>query len=178
LVSGTSVADATSGFRAISRETALQTSVFSRYTYTLESIIQAAQRGLRVTSVPIRVNPTTRASRLSTSDASYLWRAGSDLVRILVVYRPFRSFMLPAILLFAGATVIALRFLYYFFDGDGGGHVQSLIFAAILYGLSGALMAVAFLGDLLAINRRLLEEIRLDMRRRKFAIPQDDLSDE
>jgi glycosyltransferase involved in cell wall biosynthesis len=178
LVSGTSVADATSGFRAISRETALQTSVFSRYTYTLESIIQAAQRGLRVTSVPIRVNPTTRASRLSTSDASYLWRAGSDLVRILVVYRPFRSFMLPAILLFAGATVIALRFLYYFFDGDGGGHVQSLIFAAILYGLSGALMAVAFLGDLLAINRRLLEEIRLDMRRRKFAIPQNDLSDE
>jgi glycosyltransferase involved in cell wall biosynthesis len=179
LVSGTSVSDATSGFRAISRDAALQASIFSRYTYTLESIVQAAQRGLRVISVPIRVNAATRASRLSTGDVSYLWRAGSGLVRILVVYRPFRSFMLPAILLFAIATVTALRFLYYFLEGDGGaGHIQSLIFAAILYGLSGALMAVAFLGDLLAINRRLLEEIRLDMRRIKFATRRRQPSDE
>jgi hypothetical protein len=125
------------------------------------------------------VNASTRASRLAPNNISYLWRAGSGLIRIFVVYRPFRSFMMPAIVLFTIATVIAVRFLYYFFESAGSaGHIQSLIFAAILYGLSGALMAVAFLGDLLAINRRLLEEIRLDMRRRKFAIPQDDLSDE
>jgi glycosyltransferase involved in cell wall biosynthesis len=179
LVSGTGVSDATSGFRAISRDAALQTSVFSRYTYTLESIVQAAQRGLRVASVPIRVNATTRRSRLSTSNASYLWQAGSGLIRILVVYRPFRSFMLPAILLLAIATGIALRFLYYFLEADGSaGHIQSLIFAAILYGLSGVLMAVAFLGDLLAINRRLLEEIRLDMRRAKFTLGRNHLTDE
>jgi glycosyltransferase involved in cell wall biosynthesis len=179
ILSGTAVADASSGFRAISREAALQVNVFSRYTYTLETIVQAAQRGLRVTSVPIRVNASTRASRLAASNISYLWRAGSGLIRIFVVYRPFRSFMVPAIVFFTAATVIAVRFLYYFFASAGSaGHIQSLIFAAILYGLSGALMAVAFLGDLLAINRRLLEEMRLDMRRRKFAIPQNDLSDE
>ena len=167
-VSGTSVADASSGFRAMSRDAALQTSIFSRYTYTLESIVQAAQRGLRVASVPVGVNAVLRKSRLAASDASYLWQAGSGLLRILVVYRPFRSFMLPAILLFAIATVIGLRFLYYLAVEGGGGHVQSLIFAAILYGLSGILMAVAFLGDLLAINRRLLEELRLEQRRARF----------
>ena len=168
LVSGTSVVDASSGFRAMSRDAALQTSIFSRYTYTLESIVQAAQRGLRVVSVPVGVNAVLRRSRLVASDASYLWQAGGGLLRILVVYRPFRSFMLPAMLLFVVATVIGLRFLYYFAADDGGGHVQSLIFAAILYGLSGILMAVAFLGDLLAINRRLLEELRLEQRRARF----------
>jgi len=179
ILSGTRVADASSGFRAISREAALQANVFSRYTYTLETIVQAAQRGLRVTSVPIRVNESTRASRLAASNISYLWRAGSGLIRIFVVYRPFRSFMVPAVVLFSAATVIALRFLYYLFDSSGGaGHIQSLIFAAILYGLSGVLLAVAFLGDLLAINRRLLEEIRLDMRRTKFAMPHNDPTDE
>lgn len=179
ILSGTPVADASSGFRAISRKAALHANVFSHYTYTLETIVQAAQRGLRVTSVPIRVNESIRASRLAPSSISYLWWAGSGLIRIFVVYRPFRSFMVPAIVLFAAATTIALRFLYYFLESAGGaGHIQSLIFAAILYGLSGALMAVAFLGDLLAINRRLLEEIRLDMRRAKFAIPRNKLIDE
>lgn len=179
ILSGTHVADASSGFRAISREAALQANVFSRYTYTLETIVQAAQRGLRIASVPIRVNAPTRASRLAPSNISYLWRAGSGLIRIFVVYRPFRFFMVPAITLFAAATIIAVRFLYYFFQSAGGaGHVQSLIFAAILYSLSGALMAVAFVGDLLAINRRLLEEIRLDMRRAKFKAAPEQPSDE
>jgi hypothetical protein len=92
------------------------------------------------------------------------------LVRIFVVYRPFRSFMLLALILFALATAVAVRFLYYFWQSTGGaGHVQSLILAAILYGLSGALMAVAFLGDLLAINRRLLEELQIDARRTQLA---------
>lgn len=169
LVSGTSVVDASSGFRAMSRDAALQTSIFSRYTYTLESIVQAAQRGLRVVSVPVGVNTVLRRSRLAASDASYLWQAGSGLLRILVVYRPFRSFMLPAIFLFGVATAIGLRFLYYFLADGGSGHVQSLIFAAILYGLSGILLAVAFVGDLLAINRRLLEELRLERRRARFS---------
>lgn len=170
-LSGTPVADATSGFRAISREAALHLNVFSRYTYTLETIVQAAYHNLRVTSVPIRVNPTTRESRLIRSNLSYLWQTGSSLVRIFVVYRPFRSFMGPAILFCAIATIIALRFIYYLVESGGSaGHIQSLILAAIFYGLSGALMAVAFLGDLLAINRRLLEELRLDARRAKFDV--------
>ena len=135
-LSGTRVADASSGFRAMNREAALQTNVFSRYTYTLETIVQAAHRGLRVTSVPIRVNGATRESRLVRSNRNYLWRTGSDLIRILVIYRPFRSFMLLAAALFAVATIIALRFLYYFIATDSGsGHIQSLVLAGILYGL-------------------------------------------
>ena len=134
-ISATEVSDATSGFRALSREAALQVNVLSRYTYTLESIVQTARtRGLRVTSVPIRVNETTRPSRLVRSNWSYLWRTGSDLLRILVVYRPFRSFMLPALVLFAIATTLALRFVYYLFESGGAGHIQSLLLAAILYG--------------------------------------------
>ena len=168
-LSGTRVADASSGFRAMNREAALQTNVFSRYTYTLETIVQAAYRGLRVTSVPIHVNGATRESRLISSNRSYLWRTGSDLIRIFVIYRPFRSFMLLAIALFTVATIIALRFLYYFIATDqGSGHIQSLVLAEILYGLCGTLVAVAFIGDLLAINRRLLDELRLDARRAKF----------
>jgi len=176
-LSGAEVADASSGFRAMSREAALQTNVFSRYTYTLETIVQASYRGLRVISVPVRVNEATRRSRLVRSNWNYLWRTGSDLVRILVIYRPFRSFMMLAIALFAIATVIGLRFLYYFVATDeGSGHIQSLVLAEILYGLSGTLVAVAFIGDLLAINRRLLEELRLDARRGKFRLsgPEDD----
>ena len=176
-LSGAEVADASSGFRAMSREAALQTNVFSRYTYTLETIVQASYRGLRVISVPVRVNAATRRSRLIRSNWNYLWRTGSDLVRILVIYRPFRSFMMLAVALFAIATIIGLRFVYYFVATDeGSGHIQSLVLAAILYGLSGTLVAVAFIGDLLAINRRLLEELRLDARRGKFKSsgPEDD----
>jgi glycosyltransferase involved in cell wall biosynthesis len=176
VLSGTRVADATSGFRAMNRKAALQVNVFSRYTYTLETIVQAAHHGMRVRSIPVRINASVRPSRLARSNLHYLWRSGSDLLRIFVVYRPFRSFMLPALALFAVATAIALRFVYYFLAGDAGvGHVQSLILAAILYGLSGALMAVAFLGDLLAINRRMLEEVRLNSRCARFsAHPHDD----
>ena len=125
-LSGTRVADASSGFRAMNREAALQTNVFSRYTYTLETIVQAAHRGMRVTSVPIRVNAVTRESRLVRSNRNYLWRTGSDLVRILVIYRPFRSFMLLSAALFAVATIIALRFLYYFIATDSGSALSTI----------------------------------------------------
>jgi len=170
VLSGTRVLDATSGFRAMNREAALQVNVFSRYTYTLETIIQAAHHGMRVCSIPIRVNASIRQSRLARNNWHYLWRSGSDLLRVFVVYRPFRCFMVPALALFAVATGIALRFLYYLLSVDGGaGHIQSLILAAILYGLSGVLMAVAFLGDLLAINRRILEEVQLNSRRARYS---------
>jgi glycosyltransferase involved in cell wall biosynthesis len=170
VLSGTRVVDATSGFRAMNRETALQINVFSRYTYTLETIIQAAHHGMRVRSIAIRVNASIRQSRLARNNWHYLWRSGSDLLRVFVVYRPFRCFMVPALALFAVATSIAVRFLYYLLSVDGGaGHVQSLILAAILYGLSGVLMAVAFLGDLLAINRRMLEEVQLNSRHARYS---------
>jgi glycosyltransferase involved in cell wall biosynthesis len=168
-LSGTDVVDATSGFRAFSREAALRLNVFSRYTYTLETIVQAGQRDLRVVSVPIRVNTVDRASRLVRNNVDYVWRTGSALLRMSIVYRPFRSFMLPALGAFGAGTAIGARFLWYFLDAGGAaGHVQSLILAAILYGVAAALAVVAFLGDLLAINRRLLEELQLHARKARI----------
>ena len=168
-LSGTQVLDATSGFRAFSREAALRLNVFSRYTYTLETIVQTAQRNLRVISVPVRVNPVLRSSRLVRNNFDYVWRNGSALLRMSVVYRPFRFFMIPAIAAFALATAIGLRFIWYFLASEGVvGHLQSLILAAILYGVSASLTVVAFVGDLLAINRRLLEDLQLDGRRNRL----------
>lgn len=172
-LTGTRVADATSGFRAYSREAALQLAVFSRYTYTLETIVHAAQSGLRVVSVPIRVNRVERPSRLARSSAQYVWRAGVGLARMFVVYRPFRFFVVPAFVAFAAGALLVLRFLWFVATSEGGatGHVQSLIAAAMLFGIAGALVVVALLGDLLAINRRILEQLRLEGRRRRFGAP-------
>lgn len=168
-LSGANVGDATSGFRAYSREAALQLGVFSRYTYTLETIVQAVQRGLRIVSVPVRVNRVDRPSRLARSNAQYVWRAGTGLARMFVVYRPFRFFVAPAVVAIAAALALVLRFVWLFVESGGeGGHLQSLVVAAMLFGVGGALIVVALLGDLLAINRRLLEELRLEGRRRRF----------
>jgi glycosyltransferase involved in cell wall biosynthesis len=168
-LSGAAVEDATSGFRAYSREAALRLDVFSGYTYTLETIVQAANHGMRIASVPIRVNAVTRPSRLVRSSARYVLRAGTGLLRMFVVYRPFRFFIVPAAIAILIATAIGLRFLwYYLVSGGAAGHLQSLILAAILFGLGGALTVVAFLGDLIAINRRMLEDLRLDARRARL----------
>ena len=168
-LSGTAVADATSGFRAYSREAALRLEVFSGYTYTLETIVQAANHGLRVASVPIRVNSVARPSRLVRSSAHYVLRAGSGLLRMFVVYKPFRFFIVPAAVLMGIAFAIGLRFLWFYtISGGAAGHLQSLILAGMLFGLGAALTVVAFLGDLVAINRRMLEELRLEARCRRF----------
>jgi len=173
-LTGTDVADAPSGFRAFSRETALGLNVFSTFTYTLETIVQASQRGLRVSSVPVQVNTVDRPSRLARGTFAYLWQTGTDLLRILVVYRPFRSFMLPALVLYVAGTAIGVRFLWKFVESGGAaGHLQSLILAAILFGLAAMLTLVAFVGGLLAINRRVLEELQLDARRARFRSPGD-----
>ena len=168
-LSRTAVADATSGFRAYSREAALRLEVFSGYTYTLETIVQASNHGLRVASVPVRVNPVARPSRLVRSSAHYVLRAGSGLLRMFVVYRPFRFFIVPAAASMLVALGIGVRFLWFYaVSGGAAGHLQSLILAAMLFGLGAALTVVAFLGDLVAINRRMLEELRLEARRRRF----------
>ena len=168
-LSGVDVPDATSGFRAYQREAALTLNVFSRYTYTLETLIQAGQRRLVVRSVPVRVNQPTRPSRLARSSIHYVWRAALSMIHAYVVYRPLRFFGVPAtILAFAGA-LIGLRFLWFFVvTGGTSGHVQSLILAAILIVLAGLLGSVGIIAELIAINRRLLEEIQTSERRREW----------
>jgi glycosyltransferase involved in cell wall biosynthesis len=158
-VSGTSVEDAPSGFRAVSREAAMRLHVFNEYTYTLETIIQAGRKNMAVESVPVRVNADIRPSRLVKSIPSYIRKSVFTMLRIFVVYRPFRFFMAVGGGLFGIGALLGLRFLAFLVIGAGGGHVQSLILASILLGIGFQTMLTAFLADLLAVNRTLLEEI-------------------
>ena len=169
MVSRTDIPDAPSGFRALSREAALKLNVFNDYTYTLETIIQAGQKGLVVTSVPVRVNPELRPSRLVKSVPVYVGKSMLTIVRIFILYRPFRFFMAVGMSLFATGFLIGLRFLAYYFADDGDGHVQSLILASILLGVGFQVMLAAFLADIIAVNRRLLEETQLRLKRQALS---------
>ena len=159
-VSRTDIPDAASGFRAMSRDAARRLVVFSEYTYTLETIIQAGQKNIAITSVPIRVNKDLRPSRLVESLPSYVGRSIGTIVRIFVIYRPFRFFGVIGAIFFVAGLLLGFRFLYEFMTGSGRGHVQSLILASILLGMGFQTFLIAFVADLLAANRKLLEEIR------------------
>ncbi len=165
VASKTDIPDAPSGFRAISRDAAQQLIVFNNYTYTLETIIQAGQRGIPIMSVPVRVNGDLRPSRLVKSIPSYLRRSIATIIRIFVIYRPFRFFGTIGAVLFALGTLIGLRYLWFFLEGSGEGHVQSLILGSILLGMGFQTILIAFVADLLAANRRLMEEVRYKMNR-------------
>lgn len=160
VASKTDIPDAPSGFRAMSRSAAQRLVVFNDYTYTLETIIQAGQKNMAITSVPIRVNGDLRPSRLVKSIPSYIKRSIVTIIRIFVVYQPFRFFGALAVLLFGAGFLIGLRFVWLYFSGQGAGHIQSLILAGVLLGVGFQTFLVAFLADLLAANRKLLEDIR------------------
>jgi len=159
--SNTDIPDAPSGFRAMSRECAMQLNVYSNYTYTLETIIQAGQKNMAITSVSIRTNEDLRPSRLLSSIPNYIKKSVVTIVRIFVVYRPFKFFMSIAAILFGLGLLLGFRFIYYYFTGDGNGHMQSVVLAGVLLGMGFQTALIAFVADLLAVNRKLLEEIKL-----------------
>jgi glycosyltransferase involved in cell wall biosynthesis len=168
LLSGVPVFDATTGFRALSRSAAARMNCFTTFTYTLETLIQAGQAGLAVSSVPVRTRPPNRPSRLFTSDLAYVAISLATLVRLVFLYRPLRI-----LLAFGGAAALAsivlfARFAYFFLTGlSPAGHLQSLIAAAVL-GLTGIQLSVlGILADLTAVNRRLLDELRAHQRERR-----------
>ncbi len=160
VASRTDIPDAPSGFRAMSRTAAQRLVVFNDYTYTLETIIQAGQKNIAITSVPIRVNEDLRPSRLVKSIPSYIRRSVVTIVRIFVVYRPFRFFGSIALVLLGVGFLIGLRFLWKYFGGAGDGHIQSLILAGVLLGMGFQALLIAFVADLLAANRKLMEDVR------------------
>lgn len=166
MASKTDVADAPSGFRAISRETAMRLNVFNAYTYTLETIIQAGVSNLRVVSVPIRTNADLRPSRLVKSISSYVRRSLVTILRIFVIYRPMVFFFWPGLILSLVGASAAIRFLYFYFaTGDGTGHVQSLVLGALCMILGALMFMVALLADMISANRKLLERIALRVQR-------------
>ena len=166
-VSGTAVADAPSGFRAMSRQAAISLNVFNKYTYTLETIIQAGQKNLKIISVPVRVNADMRPSRLVSSVASYVRKSFIVIVRIFIIYKPFRFFMLLGSLIFMAGATIGGRFVYYYLTEGGSGKIQSLILAAVLLIIGFQTILLAFLADLLSVNRQLLEELQATQRANK-----------
>lgn len=158
--SGTDIPDAPSGFRAISNSCARQLNVYSHFTYTLETIIQAGQKKMIVMSVPVRTNSELRPSRLFKNNFAYIKESTITIVRIFVVYRPFRFFFTIATLLTLLGVTIGMRFLYYWLTGDGEGRVQSVILSGLLIGIGFQAGLIAFVADLLAVNRKLLEDLK------------------
>jgi glycosyltransferase involved in cell wall biosynthesis len=164
-VSRTDIPDAASGFRAIRKDAARELSVFNDYTYTLETLIQAGQKNMAITSVPVRVNQQSRPSRLVKSIPDYLMRSFITIIRIFIIYQPFLFFSLIGAVLFGAGFLLGLRYLYFFLIGMGSGHVQSLILVSVLLGMGFQTFLIAFMADLLASNRKILEELRYHLNR-------------
>jgi glycosyltransferase involved in cell wall biosynthesis len=165
LASGISVSDVTSGFRAFSRDAAMQMNVFNPFTYTLETVIQAGNRNLGVQSVTVRTNAPTRPSRLYRGVGTYLRKSVATIFRIYTVYKPLKTFFaIGSVLLFLGVA-LGVRFLVYFAQGERGGHTQSLILAAVFLITGFHTWLIALLADLIAVNRRLSEDVLIRVKR-------------
>ncbi|PIE34099.1 MAG: glycosyl transferase [Ilumatobacter coccineus] len=159
--SGTEVRDAASGFRAFSRHAALRLQVFGKYSYTMETLVQARAEGLHVVGVPIEVNPATRPSRLAKSMVHYVRHSGSTIVRSFALYYPFRFFFLVGLVPFlAGFSLLARWLILWMISDPYVSRVPSLVIGAVLTLVAVQIWVVGFLGDLQAATRRLLAEAR------------------
>lgn len=166
--SSTNVQDAPSGFRAMRIQAALQLNVYNDYTYTIETIIQAGHRGFRIINVPVKVNGDLRPSRLVKSIPMYVRRNMLTILRFFVVYKPLRFFVFVSLLPFFVSVGLFSRFtLFYIFD-SGAGKIQSLLVASVMFLFSILLVAIGLLSDIIAINRRLLEDLRYEAQLRKL----------
>ena len=174
VASNTDIPDAPSGFRAYSREAALRINVVNEYTYTLETIIQAGHNKVAMTSVPIRTNEETRPSRLFSSMWRYMKRSATVITRSFVMYQPLKFFSTIGILLILAGTVLGVRFLIYMGMGDGDGHIQSLILTAILLLGGFQTITIGLLGDTIAANRKIMEDMQYRIRKMECAQHDDE----
>ena len=162
LISKTTVRDAPSGFRAFSRESCMRIFLYTKFSYCMETLIQAGNNGLRVASVDIRVNPKTRDSRLFSSVPQYLWKTGSTMVSMFILYRPSRLFVSLALLFGSGALVLAGRFVYLVYLIENADpqrtYIPSLLIMTVLALCSFILLVVTIIAELSRTQRRLTEE--------------------
>lgn len=164
IASNTNIPDAPSGFRAYSKEAALQLNVTNNYTYTLETIIQAGHNKIAMTSVPISTNGETRPSRLFSSMWKYMQRSAKVIIRSFIMYKPLKFFSILGIILNLIGIMIGVRFLVYYFNGNGAGHTQSLILVAVLILAGFQSIVIGLLGDVIAANRIILQDIQYRIR--------------
>lgn len=168
-VSDTSIPDTTSGFRAFSREAALRMNVVSRFTYTLETIIQAGRNNVAIASVPVTTNPKLRESRLFRSIPRYLKRSIATIFRIYTMYEPLKTFAMIGVSVFSVGMLFSLRFLYFYFTGGGAGHIQSLILSAVLMLIGFQVGMIGLLADLIRANRCLIEDTQYRIKKMEIA---------
>jgi len=166
IVSKTDIPDAPSGFRAYSRDAALRLNVVNEYTYTLETIIQAGREKAAITSVPIRTNEELRKSRLFSSMWSYMRRSASVIIRSFLMYKPLRFFAVLGSCIFSMGVLLGIRYLFFMFTESNAGHVQSLILAAVLMMIGFQTIVIGLLADVIAANRKILEDIQFRIRRK------------
>jgi glycosyltransferase involved in cell wall biosynthesis len=165
-LSGIELLDSTSGFRAYSREAALRLNVFSKFTYTLETLIQAGKKNLTVAHVPVRINEKLRESRLFPGLWFYLKRSASTMVRIYAMYEPLKVFSYLGALVGGAGAILLLRFLYYFLTSGGPvGKIQSLLTGGLLLAMGLLLGLIGVVSDLMAASRQLAEDIQYRIRR-------------
>lgn len=164
-ISGTTVTDATTGFRAYNKEAAMKLNIISDYTYTIESIIQAESKNLAIANITISTNPVTRPSRLIKSVPIYIKRSAVTILRVYSMFNPMRFFMSFSVILMTIGTLIGIRFVYYYLNGMGQGKLQSLLLAALCIIIGFLLAVVGLVSDLIAANRRLIEECLLRIKK-------------
>jgi len=169
IASGMKIPDAASGFRAISREAALRTLVFSEYSYTLETLIQAGAHGTRAQYVPVRTNSPTRPSRLMHNQYHFITSQVGTILRSYTLYRPLRVFSALSGLMVLGGLGLGIRYLYFFLIGRGSGHIQSVILAAVLLIVGFQVFLIGLVADLIGFNRKIMEEILYRVRKSELA---------
>ena len=174
VASDTDIPDAPSGFRAFSREAALRLNVINNYTYTLETIVQAGRNKMAITSVPIRTNRELRKSRLFSSMGGYIKKSILTIIRAYMMYRPLTFFTAVGLIPFIAGMIIMIRFLIFFINGSGMGHIQSLILASTLMMLSFTTFMMGFQADLMAANRKIMEDVQYRIRRLEAGAGKDD----
>ncbi len=165
LISATATDDAPSGFRAFSKDAALALNVFDNYTYTIETVIQSKTKGLHIVSVPIRVNSCFRKSRLVKNIFTYIQRNSFTILRMFIIYRPFRFFAFIGGLTFLVGVALLVRFMLLYLMDDGNGHIQSLVIASILVSTGFQTAVLGVIADLLSINRRLIEDVQVRVKK-------------
>lgn len=166
--SHTNIPDAPSGFRAYSREAALQLNVINEYTYTLEQIVQAGRNKIAITSVPIRTNAELRPSRLFNSMYAYIKKSMLTIMRSYIMYRPLQFFVVLGLIPIIAGVILGLRFVIAFMFGNGGGHIQSLILVSLLIIIGVMLWVIGVLADTIAANRKIMQDIQVRVRRMDY----------
>jgi glycosyltransferase involved in cell wall biosynthesis len=167
-LAGVCVPDAVSGFRAYSREAAMELNVVTEFSYCTETIIQAGKKGLKVVSIPVTTNAKTRESRLFKNMTQHIKMSGSTMVRVFAMFEPLRTFFHLGTIFILIGTVFLTRFLYFMVIGDGSGHIQSILFGAVMFLAGFQVWVLGLVSDLIASNRKIMEQILLNQKMRKY----------